>query len=81
MPLWMTSEHESEPAVERCARCDSILPEGAERCLMCGLPRPPRAAPPEAIAEPVAAPAAFALAPVEPAAPAPPLAFGPHAAS
>lgn len=71
----MTSEHESEPAVERCARCDSILPEGAERCLMCGLPRPPRAAPPEAIAEPVAAPAAFALAPVELPAPVPPPAF------
>lgn len=23
----------------RCARCDSIVPEGAERCLMCGFPR------------------------------------------
>ena len=37
------SEQESRPtAEERCPRCDSILPDGAERCLMCGLPRPPR---------------------------------------
>ena len=37
------SEQESRPPVEeRCPRCDSILPDGAERCLMCGLPRPPR---------------------------------------
>ena len=36
------SEQESRPtAEERCPRCDSILPQGAERCLMCGLPRPP----------------------------------------
>ena len=41
---WLTmSEQESRPPVEeRCPRCDSILPDGAERCLMCGLPRPPR---------------------------------------
>ena len=37
------SEQESRPpAEERCPRCDSILPDGAERCLMCGLLRPPR---------------------------------------
>ena len=37
------SEQETLPAAEeRCPRCDSILPDGAERCLMCGLPRPER---------------------------------------
>jgi LysM repeat protein len=35
------SEQESQPAAEeRCPRCDSILPQSAERCLMCGLARP-----------------------------------------
>jgi len=28
----------SGTAEYRCERCDSIVPEGAERCLMCGLP-------------------------------------------
>ena len=27
------------PAEYRCERCDSIVPEGAERCVMCGQPR------------------------------------------
>ena len=77
MPLWMTSEDESKPAVERCARCDSILPEGAERCLMCGLPRPPRAGPTEVVAEPSPTLATFVspLASVEQVAPSPPPAF------
>ncbi|HNS40201.1 MAG TPA: LysM peptidoglycan-binding domain-containing protein, partial [Promineifilum sp.] len=30
---------ESDPIAYRCPRCDSIVPEGAERCVMCGLPR------------------------------------------
>ena len=30
---------EKEPEPYRCARCDSIVPEGAKRCVMCGLPR------------------------------------------
>lgn len=30
----------AEPAAYRCARCDSIVPEGATQCIMCGLPRP-----------------------------------------
>lgn len=29
------------PEVYRCERCDSVVPEGAQKCLMCGLPRPP----------------------------------------
>jgi len=32
-------KEETEPTPYRCARCDSIVPEGAERCVMCGLPR------------------------------------------
>jgi len=68
------SEQESRPtAEERCPRCDSILPDGAERCLMCGLPRPPRPVAEEIVAIPVAEAAVeMAVRPpvAEPAAPA-----------
>lgn len=29
-----------EPPQYRCSRCDSIVPEGSDKCVMCGLPRP-----------------------------------------
>ncbi len=64
------SEQESQPAAEdRCPRCDSILPDGAERCLMCGLPRPAAgtlAAEPTATPELVEVAAPPAAAPVIP---------------
>ena len=28
-----------QPAEARCPRCDSIFPEGADKCVMCGFPR------------------------------------------
>ena len=56
------SEQESRPpAEERCPRCDSILPDGAERCLMCGLLRPPRPAAESVTEGNAAIPAADAL--------------------
>lgn len=75
MTRWSMSEEESRTPPERCPRCDSILPAGAERCLMCGLPRPARptadaaAAVPPTVAEDIAQAAAVAASP--PAAPAP----------
>jgi len=54
------SEQESRAtsgkAEYRCERCDSIVPEGVERCLMCGLPAnrpaPAESAPPAGIGLP-----------------------------
>ena len=54
---------EPPPAEERCRRCDSIIPEGAERCVMCGLPRE----------ESAASDSAAAVAPQPVAPPTPPL--------
>ena len=72
--LLTMSEQESRPAAEeRCPRCDSILPEGAERCLMCGLarpPAPPPAAEPPPTPEPTATAAPVVAAPI-PSPPAP----------
>jgi LysM repeat protein len=69
-------------AVYRCARCDSIVPEGATQCIMCGLPRPPAPEPPaaaEVVAPQTAEPGAPAQdAPgvaAEPEPPAPPAVF------
>ncbi len=39
--------------IHRCARCDSVVPPGAERCVMCGLEQTqPSADPPQMQAEP-----------------------------
>lgn len=58
----------------RCHRCDSLVPEGARQCLMCGLPRPPEEAPASEEARPPEPPvervsATPFLKPVEPAPP------------
>lgn len=54
---------ELEPVPYRCPRCDSVVPEGADRCVMCGLPREDARPEPHA-AEP-AAPVIETPAPVE----------------
>lgn len=36
-----TEQEDGFDAEYRCARCDSVVPQGAIRCAMCGLARPP----------------------------------------
>ncbi len=44
-----TSIQAAGAATYRCPRCDTVVPDGAEKCLMCGLPR---ALAPQPVVEP-----------------------------
>lgn len=57
------SVREAEPSPYRCVRCDAVVPAGAEKCLMCGLPRETES-PPTAIPSSAATPIPTPLEPL-----------------